>query len=93
MCLSLGIDGLVNKIEPPPQGIRPDSTELPHTLEEALKALNEDTYMVEALGEEFVDWFTQCKQQMDIKLFKDHDVKSNKPEEIEAERLEYFRLM
>lgn len=91
--IAAGIDGIVNKIQPPVKGKRADAEALPYTLEESLSALKEDTYMVEALGEEFVDWFAMCKEQIDFAKFKDHDVKQSIPEEIEAERKEFFEFM
>ena len=48
--------GIKNKVEPPEASDR-EAELLPRTLGEALRALEADAVMVEALGREFVDWF------------------------------------
>jgi len=59
-----GMDGLARKLELGPQIGAKDSPakELPKDLESALKALEEDTYMVEKLGKDFVRWYTGVKR-------------------------------
>ena len=43
---------------------------LPGSLEEALKALEGDSVMKEALGEEFVRWFVTVKRETEVKALK-----------------------
>ena len=52
--VAAGIDGLKRKLLVP-EGLQPDSKSVPSTQEEAFKALREDSYMVEALGSEFIE--------------------------------------
>ena len=47
--------GINNKLEPPDQSDR-NADKIPRTLDEALSELLADTTMVQALGEEFVEW-------------------------------------
>ncbi|CAH1788974.1 unnamed protein product [Owenia fusiformis] len=61
--VAAGIDGIVNNLECPPQ-LEGDS--LPMTLTDAIKALKADKYMVDALGEDFVNWWSQCKEETEI---------------------------
>ena len=91
--LAAGIDGIENKIEPPPKGNYPDMPSLPLTLQEALDGLVKDQGLIEALGEEFVKWFLAMKHQVELVSFGNHDVTKNDEQEIEAERNEYFELM
>jgi glutamine synthetase len=65
--LAAGIDGLKNKIEPPPavEGVAygmPDVPDLPSSLPKALEALEADTAMRELLGEEFVHLYMAVKK-------------------------------
>ncbi len=53
--VAAGIDGIRNKIEPPAMDNK-EASELPESLEEALKALETDTVFVQELGEHFVQW-------------------------------------
>lgn len=91
--LAAGIDGIKNEIEPPPMGRGEDTVDLPHSLEEALDALEQDTVLWESLGQEFVEWYLAEKRQVEVKKFKSHDVKASIEEELELEREEYFELM
>lgn len=65
--LAAGLDGLKNKSEPPAEtkglayGLQ-GATDLPTRLEHALDALEADTAMRAALGEEFVKLFTAVKR-------------------------------
>jgi glutamine synthetase len=66
-CLAAGIDGLKNRLPPPPSltGVaygRDGVVNLPIRLEDALNALEQDTVMKEALGPEFVKLFLAVKR-------------------------------
>ena len=66
-CLAAGIDGLKNRLAPPPSvtGIaygREGVVNLPTRLEEALNALENDKVLREALGAEFVKLFLAVKR-------------------------------
>jgi len=66
-CLAAGIDGLKQRLEPPPpiDGIAygiSGVTNLPIRLDDALDALEQDTVMCEALGPEFVKLFVAVKR-------------------------------
>ncbi len=66
-CLAAGLDGIANRIEPPPpvQGVAYDMDDipvLPLTLEEALDALQKDEVMMSTLGEEFTKLYLAVKR-------------------------------
>jgi glutamine synthetase len=66
-CLAAGIDGLRNRLAPPPPvtGVaygRDGVVNLPSRLEDSLNALEQDTVMCEALGSEFVKLFLAVKR-------------------------------
>jgi len=66
-CLVAGIDGLKNRLGPPPPvtGVaygREGVVNLPTRLEEALNALENDKVLREALGSEFVKLFLAVKR-------------------------------
>jgi len=62
--VAAGLDGLERKLELPParqtkeQGAAP----IPTTLEGALQALEQDHYMVDKLGKDFVRWYAAVKR-------------------------------
>jgi len=62
--VAAGMDGIRNKLELPAPG--PELNEygvLPTNLEDAVKALENDEVMIEYLGQEFVNWFTDAKRK------------------------------
>ncbi|XP_046368054.1 glutamine synthetase-like [Haliotis rufescens] len=69
--IAAGLDGVINKLECPPEGSSDNAEILPHTLEEALEELEQDDVLVSALGSELVTWFVKCKRVGEIDLFKD----------------------
>ena len=91
--LAAGIDGIQNKIEPPPKGDYADMPLVPSTLQEALDGLAKDRVLNEALGTDFVQWFLAMKHQGDLVKFGHHDMKKSNEDEFEAERKEYFEFM
>ena len=90
--VAAGIDGIKNKIEPPPPGPTTDNP-LPYKLEEALEALENDEPIVKALGEQFVEWFITEKRATELKKLCNHDMTKFISCEMEAEREEYFELI
>ena len=90
--VAAGIDGIKNKIEPPAPGLRAGCP-LPFKLEEALDALEKDETMVQALGEEFVEWFLIEKREVELKKFGTHDIAKFIDSEFKAELDEYFEMI
>ena len=88
--VAAGIDGLRNKIEPPPAGSNEDAAKLPHTLEQALTSLEADDVIKAALGDEFVTAFTMLKRNIECKKFKEHDMKKFIDAEVAAEIDDYL---
>jgi len=65
--VAAGIDGIVNQLEcPAPKSATSTPARLPESLSDALQALENDDVMRDALGEEFVRWFTQTKRHSEI---------------------------
>ena len=79
--LAAGLDGIKNKsVLPEPSKVmhlkspmedwqtrkHDDKRLLPYTLEEALQELQGDQALKEALGEELVEWFVQCKRSHEL---------------------------
>ena len=67
--VSAVVDGLQNRLEPPPPTpsgstayANPSAPLLPASLSDALVALEQDTVMRQALGEEFIKVFTTVKR-------------------------------
>lgn len=100
--VAAGIDGIKNKLPCPPP--RPnvaaasdiytemELSKVPLTLAEALKALEEDHFIVDALGKDFVKWFVMLKEG-EIKRLSGCDVKKNDPEMLAKERDLYMELL
>ena len=68
--VAAGLDGIINKYEPPPQvtgsayvadDVPPNTPGLPNNMEDALKALADDVVIRDALGEEFIKSFIAVK--------------------------------
>ncbi|CAH1799603.1 unnamed protein product [Owenia fusiformis] len=87
--IAAGIDGIINKMQLPIEN-DPNAASFPRTLEESLKALKEDKVMCSALGEEFVEWYTIAKTEMEVAVFKELDPT---PEALEAERKMYLKFI
>ena len=82
-----GVDGIKTKVACPPPG-RAHGKDLPFTLGEALDALRDDHVICDALGQQFVDWFIQLKNDSEIaKLEQDLS-----KEELDKEREFYLKL-
>ena len=88
--MAAGIDGVINKLDRPPQGDTKAST-LPTTLSEALQCLQTDELMVELLGREFVDWFVRIKTEAEVEKLGDIDIKKGK--NLEREKQMYFTYL
>jgi len=99
--LAAGLDGLKNKTEPPTetQGIAyglAGVTNLPTRLEESLDALEADTAMRTALGEEFIKLFVAVKRHEIGKAkgaIVDYDSSDFKNTVYDWERAEYFEFL
>lgn len=60
-----GLDGINQQLDPGPSADVPYETQaeyLPKSLGDALRCLKEDTYLVEKLGQAFVDYFCHIKE-------------------------------
>ena len=60
-----GLDGLTHSLDPGPSADTPyeaGAPLLPRSLDEALRALHEDSVLVEAFGRPVVDWYTRIKR-------------------------------
>jgi glutamine synthetase len=99
--LAAGLDGLKNKTEPPAetQGIAyglTDVTDLPTRLDQSLDALEADTTLRTALGEEFIKLFLAVKRH-EIGKARAAMVEYDSPEfnnsVHEWERAEYFEFL
>jgi len=88
--VAAGIDGLVNRLEPPSDAEDHGET-LPSSLSEALSALEADKVMCDALGEEFVRWFSSVKREVEIA--KVNKAKEEGGDEMEVERELYFTYL
>ena len=84
-----GIDGLVNRLELPPEDR--DGDKLPSSLSEALTALEADTVLCDALGQQLVRWFLLVKRQLEIDTVS--RAKAEGREEMQAERELYFQFL
>jgi len=60
--VAAGLDGIVRQLPCPTERMEAaQSTPLVSSLNEALRALQHDSVIKDALGEEFIRWFVQCK--------------------------------
>ena len=99
--LAAGLDGLKNKTEPPAEtkGIAyglMGVTDLPTRLEESLDALEADTALRTALGEEFIKLFVAVKRHEIGKAkgaIVDYDSPDFKNTVYDWERAEYFEFL
>ena len=64
--LAAGIDGVVKKMVCPKPHEPSLAKVLPQSLEEALRCLEEDKVIVEALGKTFVEWFVMSKTSSEL---------------------------
>ena len=90
--VAAGVDGIVNKLECPPQR-DVNATTLPGTLEEALHSLKTDKAMVELLGSEFVDWFVKIKMETEVKILGDVKFNIEEEEDMQLEKELYFTYL
>lgn len=91
--LAAGIDGIQQKIELPEQKAQgPDVIKMPKSLEEALKALEEDNDLKEILGKSLVENYVRMKRGVEVKMF-DADVGQEDAKDIEKERKFYMDLL
>ena len=61
LCIAAGLDGLEKQTNPGEEGVVTDS--LPGTLREAIGFVQEDAFIAEVLGKEFVQIYTNAKLQ------------------------------
>jgi len=85
--VAAGIDGLVNRLELPDKM----DEKLPSSPSEALSALEADSVLSDALGEEFIRWFLRVKREVEIA--KVSKAKEEGRDDIEVERELYFTFL
>ena len=91
--VAAGIDGITNQLQcPPPRSAGGKGKQLPTTLVAALDALRNDNVIQEALGSEFISWFTEMKKQ-EIQILGGGDVLDVSEEMFEKERKLYMDLL
>jgi len=88
--VAAGIDGLVNRLELSTE-TEEDGVELPSSLEEALSALEADSVLCDAFGEQFIRWFLSLKR--DVEIVKINKAKDEGLDELQAQRELYFRFL
>ena len=91
--LAAGLDGIKNKTDPPPKGTGQNPGSLPHSLKDALTALQSDEVIKAALGDLFMEWFVATKMNFEVLKFENHDMKKTIESELQLERDEYFEYM
>ncbi len=90
--IAAGIDGLNNKLEP--TNMHDENVpELATSLEQALKALEADSVIVEALGQEFIQWFCMIKREFEVSHYPEFDRKCEDEEVYDKEWQQYARLI
>ena len=88
--VAAGIDGLVNRLEPPSDA-EDHGEPLPSSLSEALSALEADKVLYDALGEEFIRWFLSVKRKVEITEL--NKAREAGRDEMEVERELYFKRL
>ena len=87
--VAAGIDGLQTGDNVDYNDTANETQVLPTTLEAALDALKADRVMVDALGEELVEWFVRVKREVEIAQLNNNDCLNA----FEAERELYFKYL
>ena len=81
-----GLDGMERMLDPGPSADTPyeaQATQLPKSLDEALRALRNDTCMTDGFGRPFIDYYLRIK---------DAEIARYQSEVTEWEQREYFEL-
>lgn len=89
--VAAGLDGLERQLECPPPMDASRGRELPHTLAEALTALEKDHQLAARLGEDFVDCFVNCKRETEITPLEKAQL-TTEEERLAFERDMYFHV-
>ena len=88
--LAAGMDGVVKKMQCPKPHESSVAEVLPQSLEEALRCLEEDNVIVEALGKTFVEWFVMSKTSSELNGL---DGITDKRQLIEMQIKKYAKLL
>ena len=92
--IAAGLDGVLNRLEPPPPGGLEGGPRVLADLEDSLKALEASSVMREALGPDFVEYFCCLKREGEIKQLPKSDMAvEDDVEAFQEEVLMYGRLM
>ena len=91
--VAAGLDG-INRRLACPSARDPQAKLLPKSLDEALLALENDKVLVEALGQQFIHYFTTTKRDIEIQALQD-SIPSNSDDNCgyQKERDMYYRLL
>jgi len=69
--VAAGLDGVINRLSCPAERVdAAQGAPLVRSLSDALHALQHDQVINDALGEEFVRWFSQCKNLGEVEKLK-----------------------
>lgn len=89
-CVCAGLDGIVNRLEAPPQRQGGELQRVPATLQESLQALETDQVMRRGLGEAFVEWYCALKRQGEILMLPQSDMKVDDDAEAYKAEMEMY---
>ena len=89
--IAAGLDGVINKLSLDRE-MNAEASKLPHTLDEALQALENDTCLTEQLGEDFMKTFVKVKREVELKEL-DPSKYSHEDIKIQAEREQYLKFI
>ena len=94
--IAAGLDGVDKKLKCPPHCL-PDgsgnATSLPETLQDALKALQTDDVMVDAIGKDLVKWIVKAKTETEVSALPEFNPEKIDPELIRKEFDLYARII
>ena len=87
--IAAGLDGLDRRLDCPAPQDSSRTGEVPHSLAEALTALEQDERLTDLLGQDFVSCYVQSKRQLEVEPFDKADLKTE-DEQVEFERDMYY---
>jgi len=88
--VAAGVDGLLNRLEPSSES-KDHGDKLPSSLPEALSALEADKVLCDALGRQFIRWFSTVKS--DVEIAKVNRAKDEGLDDLQVERELYFKFL
>jgi len=88
--VAAGVDGLLNHLEQSSES-KDHGDKLPSSLPEALSALEADKVLCDALGRQFIRWFSTVKS--DVEIAKVNRAKEEGLDDLQVERELYFKFL